>query len=112
MLRIWKVILSFITLLFLIVLTWFVYTRFCLPKYEMQSDDIIIYKNNTYVLTNSISDEATEHLGKTIGIAVRGERSITDYIWPNWVIEYTNDKAHKRIFVRGLMDTGFVYEKK
>jgi hypothetical protein len=34
-----------------------------------------------------------------------------DYIFPFWVMEYENDKEHNRIFVRGFMDLGGVYEK-
>lgn len=99
-----------ITLLALSIPSWFVYTRFCLPQYKMDTDKLT-YKNNIYIMQDhwSISDE--ENLGKTIGIGVDIKRTLSDLIWPFWVIEYKNDKEHSRVFVRGLMDSGGVYIK-
>ncbi|ERI93880.1 hypothetical protein HMPREF1982_01382 [Clostridiales bacterium oral taxon 876 str. F0540] len=71
----------------------------------------LIINNITYNCSNSFSPSDEEDLGKTIGIAIEGKRSFSDYIWPFWVIEYKNDKEHSRIFVRGLMESGGVYIK-
>lgn len=90
--------------------TWFIKTRFCLGKYVMNGNTLT-YKNSVYVRKNLSTDSDFENLGKTIGIGIDGKRTITDYIWPFWVMEYKNDKEHNRIFVRGLMDLGTVYEK-
>jgi len=99
-----------ICLLFLSIPASFIYTRFCLDKYEMK-DNTIKFKNNVYIRKDSISDSDQEGLGKAIGIGVYGKRTITDLIWPFWVMEYKGDKEHNRIFVRGLMDVGSVYTK-
>lgn len=89
---------------------WFIYTRFCLDRYEMK-DDTIRYEEIVYLRNDSINVSGEQNIGKTIGIGVYGKRSIADLIWPFWIYEYKNDKEHNRIFVRGLMDVGSVYEK-
>jgi hypothetical protein len=71
----------------------------------------ITFKSSTYVQNEIFSVTDRENLGKTIGIAVEGKRTLSDYIWPFWVMEYKNDKEHNRIFVQGLMDAGSVYNK-
>lgn len=107
----WKrTALIILSLLILSIPTYFVYTRFCLDKYEMKGETLTL-NNSRYVRSNSFSPADGENLGKTIGIAVYGKRTLTDYIWPFWVMEYKNDKDHDRIFVRGLMDVGSVYMK-
>lgn len=88
----------------------FIYTRFCLDEYKIDGDTLRM-NDSIYVRKNSLSGLDTENLGGLVGIAVEGERTMNDYIWPKWVIEYKNDKEHNRIFVRGLMDLGTVYEK-
>jgi hypothetical protein len=105
-----KIGLIIVILFILSVPSYFTYTRFCLKQYEM-SGNTLIFRNSIYVLKNSLSASDEEGLGKTIGIAIDGKRTITDYIWPFWVIEYKNDKEFKRIFVQGLMGSGGVYEQ-
>jgi hypothetical protein len=89
---------------------WFSYTRLCLPIYEVNGNTLI-YKNSVYVRKDALSTSDEENLGKTIGIALDGERTITEFIWPVWVMEYKNRKDHNYIFVKGFMDLGTVYEK-
>jgi len=108
--RIQKIGLIIIVLFVLCIPTFFVYTRFCLDKYEMNGNTLT-FKNSMYVRNDFSSASDEENLGQTIGIGINGKRTITDYIWPFWVIEYKNNKEHNRIFVRGLMDLGSVYEK-
>ncbi|OPX83533.1 MAG: hypothetical protein A4E53_04618 [Pelotomaculum sp. PtaB.Bin104] len=106
-----KISLIIVILVFVLSIpTWFIYTRFCLPVYKMEGE-LIFYKNDKYVMQNhsSISDE--ENLGNTVGIGVGKERTLTDLIWPYWVIEYKNDKEHERLFLRGLMGSGGPYTK-
>jgi hypothetical protein len=92
------------------VLLWFLYTRFCLPMYAMDGNQLT-YHNETYVMEEqgSVTDE--ENLGGTIGIGVGKERSVTDLIWPFWVMEYKGDKEHNSLFLRGLMGSGGKYIK-
>jgi hypothetical protein len=108
--KIWKIALFIIVLLILYIPACFIYTRFCLPQYKMD-DNTLTYKENVYIRKDSLPNIDTENLGKTIGIAIYGKRTLTDYIWPFWVSEYKDDKEHNRIFVRGLMDLGSEYEK-
>jgi len=91
---------------------WFVYTRFCLDRYTMNGNTIT-YKNYVYTRKDSLPDFNKENIGKTIGISIdiKEKRTITDYIWPFWVMEYKDDKEHNRIFIIGLMDLGNMYEK-
>lgn len=105
-----RIIMVGILLLILYIPTWFVYTRFFLDKYEMK-DNTLKLNNIVYVRKDSFSDTDDDNLGKAIGVGVYGKRKIADLIWPFWVMEYKNDKEHNRIFVRGLMDVGSVYEK-
>ena len=108
--KIGKVILIIVILFALVIPGFFIYTRFCLSKFEMNGNGkTLVIENNIYNRSDSISISDEENLGKTIGIAVEGKRTITDYIWPFWVMEYKNDKEHNRIFVRGLMGSGGVY---
>lgn len=110
--KIGKVISIIVILCALSISGFFIYTRFCLDKFEMsENGKTLIIKNSTYTRSESmfISDE--KNLEKTIGIAIEGKRTITDYIWPFWVMEYKNNKEHSRIFVRGLMGSGGVYIK-
>jgi len=108
----WKIV-SIIVILFVgSILGFFIYTRFCLDKFQMnENGKTLIIMNNTYTRSDFISISDEENLGKTLGIAEEGKRTITDYIWPFWVMEYKNDKDHNRIFVRGLMGSGGVYIK-
>jgi hypothetical protein len=110
--KIGKVILIIIILFTLAIPSFFIYTRFCLSKLEMSGNGkTLVVENNTYTRSDSISISDEENLGKTIGIAIEGKRTMADYIWPFWVMEYKNDKEHNRIFVRGLMGSGGVYIK-
>lgn len=104
--KIRKIGITAVILLLLAVSFYFLNTRVWVDKYEVRGD-AIVFEDNRYVYEGSSDD----HLGKTIGIAYNeGEkRGITDYIWPEWVYAYKGDKAHKRIFVRGLMDIGGTY---
>ncbi|NIK70508.1 hypothetical protein [Paenibacillus sp. BK720] len=101
-----KVWASAVILFLLAVSFYFLNTRVWVDKYEINGD-AILFENNKYVYAESDAD----HLGKTIGIAYSEgkKRGITDYIWPEWVYGYKGDKAHRRIFVRGLMDMGDTY---
>lgn len=108
--KIEKVALIISVVFILYIPAWFVYTRFCLPQYKMDSNTLT-YKESVYIIKDSFSPSDTENLGKTIGIAIYGKRKLSDYIWPFWVSEYKGDKEHNRIFVRGLMDLGTVYQK-
>ncbi|MEG0772054.1 hypothetical protein [Clostridium sp.] len=110
--RIRKIVFISVILLVMFIITFFIYTRFCLDRYEMKDNgNTVIINNSIYIRSNSIDISDEEGLGKTIGIAIEGKRIITDYIWPYWVMEYKNDKEHNRIFIRGLMGSGGVYEK-
>lgn len=104
------IIASIILFSILYIPGWFIYTRFCLDQYEMK-DNILKFEDIVYVREDSFNTSDDQNLGKTIGIGVYGKRSIADLIWPYWIYEYKDDKEHKRIFVRGLMDVGSVYEK-
>ncbi|ACT04194.1 hypothetical protein [Paenibacillus sp. JDR-2] len=97
---------SAVILLLLAASFYFLNTRVWVDKYEIRGDTIV-FEDNRYAYEGSSAD----HLGKTIGIAYTEgrKRGITDYIWPEWVYAYKGDKAHKRIFVRGLMDMGDTY---
>src|SRR5689334_11823242 len=106
----WKIGLIIGILLILCIPAFFVYTRFCLDLYKMDGNTLT-FKNNIYIRSDTLSGSDEQNLGKTIGIAVEGKRTITDYIWPYWVLEYKNDEGHNRIFVRRLMDLGSVYKK-
>lgn len=108
-----KKILLIIFILFTFSITGlFIYTRVCLDKFELSGNGkTLIIEKNIYSRSQSILIAGEESLGKTIGIAIEGKRTIMDYIWPFWVIEYKNDKEHNYIFVRGLMGSGGVYIK-
>lgn len=108
--KIWKTGLIIIIIFVSSIPIFFVYTRFCLDKYEMRGDTLI-FKNSIYVRNDFFFASDEENLEKTIGIAIDGNRTISDYIWPFWVVEYKNDNEHNRIFVRGLMGSGGVYKK-
>ena len=108
--KIRKIGLIIVIVFSLSILTVFIYTRFYLDKYEINGDKLT-FKNNIYVGKSSLSAFDEENIGKVIGIGIDGERTITDYIWPFWVMEFKDDKEHNHIFVRGLMDLGRVYEK-
>jgi len=108
--KIGKIVLIVIVLFILYIPAWFTYTRFYLPQYKMDGNTLT-YKENIYIRKDSFSASDTENVGKIIGIAIYGKRELADYIWPFWVREYKDDKEHNRIFVRGLMDLGTVYEK-
>jgi hypothetical protein len=92
------------------VLMWFLYTRFCLPLYAIDGITLT-YRHDTYVMEEhgSVTDE--ENLGDTIGIGVGKERTISDLIWPFWVLEYKGDKEHNSLFLRGLMGSGGKYTR-
>jgi hypothetical protein len=97
-------------LIVLSALLWFIWTRFCVPAYELKENGKILSTGNSvYIRNDFISASDEEGIGRTIGIAIEGKREITDYITPYWVMEYNNDKEHTRIFVRGFMDSGGVY---
>lgn len=87
-------------------------TRIWTDLYTINTDgDTISFKNDVFVRQATSLQADSENLGSTIGIAVFSKRSITDYIWPTWVMEYEDDREHNRIFVRTLMDPGSVYVK-
>jgi hypothetical protein len=110
--KIWKIILIIVIIFTLCIPGFFIYTRFCLDKFQMSKNGkTLIIENSIYTRSESMSISDEENLGKTIGIAVEGKRTITDFIWPFWVIEYKNDKEHNHIFIRGLMGSGGVYTK-
>jgi hypothetical protein len=108
--KILKIGLAIIILFIMSISAYFIYTRFFLSIYKMDGN-ILKFNGSTYICQDFSSASDEENLGKTIGIAVQGKRSIADYIWPFWVIEYNNDKEHNRIFIRGLMGSGGVYKK-
>lgn len=97
-------------LLLLCVLGWFVYTRFLLPVYRMDGE-LLFYRGVTYVRQDRVPLDDEESLGRTIGIGIEGKRTITDLIWPFWVLEYQNDADHNSLYIRGLMDSGGKYVK-
>lgn len=110
--KIGKVILIIVILFALATTGFFIYTRFCLSKFEMKGNGkTLIIENSIYTRSDYIYVSDEENLGKTVGIAIESKRTITDYIWPFWVMEYKNDKEHNRIFVRGLMGSGGLYIK-
>jgi len=77
------------------ILIYIIYCRFLLDKYIIEGNTLT-FNNSIYTCKNSLSASDTENIAKTIGIGINGERTITDYIWPNWVMEYKNDKEHNR----------------
>lgn len=105
-----KIVIIIFVLIVLYVSGWFAYTRFCLDKYIMNGNTLK-YKNVIYEIKETTTASDEENLGKTIGIGIMGKRTITDLIWPFWVIEYKNDREHNQIYVRGLMGSGGVYSK-
>jgi hypothetical protein len=107
-----KIGLFFVIVFILFMPTFLIYTRVSVDKCKMSNNgDTLILKDSVYVRKNTLSAQDTENIGITIGIGIYGKGTITDYIFPNWIMEYKNDKKHNRIFVRGLMDMGSVYEK-
>lgn len=106
-----KLISIFIGVLLLCILTFFIYTRFFLDAYVLKVDKLIL-NNNIYIQSGIVSINDEKNLGKTIGIATKGERTITDLIFPTWVIEFKNDSDHNHLMVKGLMDLGTIYIKK
>ncbi len=94
----------------LLFMAFFVYTRFVMDQYKMEGDSLT-FGESVYTFDDTAPPDDEEQLGKTIGIAVMGERAFTDYVWPFWVMEYQNDPTHERLFVRGLMGSGGTYEK-
>jgi hypothetical protein len=115
-----KYILIIPVLLVLAAVVWFFATRFWVDQYAITPDwETIAFKGATYVpQTETYASEAelqqaleymNAHVGRYIGVAVFPERSLTDLIWPVWVMEYDGDKQNQKIFVRGLMDVGSVY---
>ncbi len=88
----------------------FLYTRFVMDQYTMEGNTMK-YNDAVYVRSETSLASDEENLGKTIGIAIEGKRTLTDLVWPYWVIEYQNDKEHNRLFVRGLMGSGGIYVK-
>ena len=110
--KIGKIVLVIVMVFILSITGFFVYTRFCLVQFQMNGNGkTLIIENSIYNRSYSMSSSDEENLGRTIGIAIEDKRTITDYIWPYWVMEYKNDKEHNRIFVRGLMGSGGVYTK-
>jgi hypothetical protein len=106
----WKICVSILFILILIVLFYFLDTRIWIDKYKMKGDTLV-FENNHYIRQSTLSESEVNNLGKTIGIAVFRKRVMTDYIWPTWIIEYKDDKEHNHIFVRGLMDLGSTFIK-
>lgn len=105
----WKIGAAAVILFLLLFASfYFLNTRVWVDQYEIRGDTIV-FENNRYVYEES----DTDNLGKVIGIAYfeGKKRGITDYIWPEWVYGYKGDIAHKRIFVKGLMDIGDTYIK-
>ncbi len=103
----------FAILFLLLVLSipgFFVYTRFLLEQYHGQADRLTS-NTGVYVRTASLTPPDEKNIGSTIGIAIYGERTITDLIWPYWVMEFQDDKDHNCVFVQGLMDLGQAYCK-
>lgn len=109
--RVIKISLVLIILfVFSIIPSWFIYTRFCLDKYEM-TNNTLSFKNTIYVQNEYWWPSDDENLGKTIGIGVGEKRTITDLIWPFGVIEYKNDPEHNSLYLSGLMGSGGKYTK-
>ncbi|RED66131.1 hypothetical protein [Cohnella lupini] len=106
----WRIIILLVTFFMICGIFYFLDTRIWINKYGMKGNTLV-FENNVYLLKDSLSESDTSNHGKTIGIAVNEKRSITNYIWPNWILEYKNDKYHNHIFVRGIMDMGNVYIK-
>ena len=106
----WKIVGLLVILLILGGVFYILDTRIWIDKYEMNGDTLV-FANNVYISKNSLSESDTSNLGKKIGIAINRKMTITDYIWPDWVIEYKSDKNHNYILVRGLIDLGNVYIK-
>jgi hypothetical protein len=117
------VLIIVVALLVLIPSGWFVGTRFCVDRYVLSMDwETITFKDDIYTpLEEKYASEAelqqsletmNASIGKNIGIAVPPRRSLADLVWPVWVMEYDGDRTHQKIFIRGLMDVGRVYEIK
>ncbi|GMK39579.1 hypothetical protein PCCS19_26330 [Paenibacillus sp. CCS19] len=109
--RRWKIVGLVVVLLLGSVIFYFLNTRIWIDKFEMNGDTII-FENHVYVSKGTLSESDTDNLGKKIGVAADGKRTLTDYIWPVWIYEYKDDREqHNRIFAKGLMDLGTVYLK-
>lgn len=100
----------FVVVVLSIIPSWFVYTRFCLDKYLMK-DNTLSFENSTYICNEYWSPTDDVNLGKTIGIGVGERRTITDLIWPFWVMEYKDDTEHNSLYISGLMGSGGKYNK-
>ncbi len=108
--KIKKIGLAIFILLIMYIPVWFIYTRFCLDKYEIEG--LTLKRQSVvYVYKNSFFENDEQNIGRTIGIAFEGEKTWQDFVFPYWVMEYKNDKEHNLVFVRGLMDLGGIYEK-
>lgn len=105
-----RIFIAIIILFVLSITLYFIYTRFCLPKYKTNGNTLT-YKNYVYVVQDFRSAIDEENLDKTIGVGVGEKRTLTDLIWPFWVIEYKNDKEDNSLFLSGLMGSGGKYNK-
>lgn len=77
--KILRISLVIMIIFVLSISSWFIYTRFCYPKYIMDGNTLT-YKDNKYLLKDSWSESDEENLGEIIGIGVEGNRSLTDFI--------------------------------
>lgn len=100
-------VLVFVALM-LSVPAYMVYTRFCLPQYRFEGETLV-YRGTVYVPDWDAEPVSYDDVGRVNGIGVPPKRTIADLIWPFWVMEYGGDRAHRVIFVRGLMDIGTFY---
>jgi hypothetical protein len=106
-----KIIILIVALIISIGVFYFLDTRIWINTYEIK-DETLLFESNDYFRKDSLSESDSNNLGQKIGIAVNGKRSLTDYIWPNWIFEYKDDKNHNHVFVKGgLMEMGSVYTK-
>jgi hypothetical protein len=75
--RIRKIVFVIFILLVMSLITFFIYTRFYLNIYELKDNgNILIIKNSIYNRSNSVTISDEENLGKTLGIAIEGKRTI------------------------------------
>ncbi|KAA9003932.1 hypothetical protein F4V43_10965 [Paenibacillus spiritus] len=85
-----------------------VHTRTGPDRYEKKGN-LLWRDGRVYRLVDVVEDSERKSIGNTVGIAVEGRRTWTDWVFPTWIMEFKQDPGHERLFVRGLMDNGAVY---
>lgn len=74
------------------------------PTCPMAGDGASLYFGGaTYTRDNTLPTYTEQDVGRVVAIGEEGRRTLTDFIWPNWIMEFKNDKGHEHLLLRGLM---------